>query len=176
MKDEFARREGREASPHVTIASRTIFTPPQLPLRLALEARMRYKDLSEAFQLLAELHYEAHVTIGGLSKELGFARALELARSLMQGTTDKERQRLMEPELADSMTRPLSWLYELSNRRLSTRHVVASIRSPDLLPRMSHAEHRDFVYNADTLIRGLISEALQLPLIVVRSGRAPTAY
>lgn len=165
---EFLRLSGGGIYGDVSITSRDWATVPVLPLRDALRAHAAFPSLPEEFKVLAELHYEAHITGRDLSMELGFARALELARALIPGRNDRARQSALDPQIQAALTQPLSWLYDMSHNRLSTRHVVSSGPRPVLLARMSSAEHRDFVHNADLVLRGLMCGHLGIPLRIAR--------
>lgn len=139
---------------------------PDYPLRSLLVVYSRYQAADFSSVSLIDLHYAAVVATGDYSKEAAFARALELARALLPGHSDNEKLSALAPEVRAALTRPFSWLFELSNRRVNTRHVVDWANKPAILPAMSSDEHHDFLYNSDLLLRSVVAQRLDIPLVI----------
>lgn len=163
-RDLVAKESGLSAGISIRSIQRGI--APDYPLRSLLTAYERYQAADFSSLSLVDLHYAAVVATGNNSKEVGFARALELARALLPGHSDKEKLSALAPDVHAALTRPFSWLYELSNRRANTRHVVDWANNRAMLPAMSSDEHRDFLQNSDVLLRGIVAQRLGIPLVL----------
>lgn len=161
---------------HFEICPRFWSYPLDFPLRDILTVREKYLTADEATKTLIDLHFNAHLASGLHAKEVALARALELFAVLLPAHSDAEKEAQLPADVRNALTRRLSWLYELSNRRFNTRHVVSRQNKPALLPPMTRDEHVAFVENADVLLRGILSYRLGVQFVVAAKGApSPTA-
>lgn len=142
---------------------------PSMPLKRALEAVKAYRKTDEVTRLLIGLHTGALKAPGSPTQLILLAKGLELARAILPGRRDIDRERaLRDDELRSSLHHPLSWLYMIANRRLEIRHVVENPTAIRLHPTLTSSERKDFVHDGDVVIRGVIAERLGLePVLVI---------
>lgn len=159
----------------ITFGHRDWTSLPDLPLATAVHALERFRRADDVTRTLVELHYDSHTAYGLHATELAFARALELVADLLPGRSDADKELALPEGVRDCLSQPLGWLYRLSNTRFNTRHVVDRRRKPALLPSMTPEEHSAFIADSDAILRGIVSQRLDVPFVVTKSGRPPEA-
>lgn len=143
---------------------------PYFPLLPALRARDAYGKATPPIQALADLHYAALKSPGGEGRYFSFAKALELAREILPGNNDKAKEKSLGLA-SGSLKRSFHWLFDMSNNRYNTRHIVRKgAASLALHVRMTGAELMDFQCDADLVLRSLVCQQLQLPTPQLRSA------
>jgi hypothetical protein len=138
---------------------------PYMPLQRALAAVQRYRTANQATRLLIELHFGAIDQLGTRSQLFLYAKALELARVMLLGRTDPQKEATLSSGVRAALRRSLHWLFDIANNRIEIRHVA---RAGNLLPRLSLAESADFVHDADVVIRGVVEKELGIAAIAKR--------
>lgn len=147
------------------------FRTPTLPLKRLITALNAYEALDDIMKELIDLHYEARRS-PSRRDSFRLAKALEIVRELLPGEDDKSRERSLPPDVRSALTHPLSWLYEVSNKRLETRHPITKSGGLSLLPELKPEEYQEFLRDADLVIRFVIGDALGLDVIRVADSDA----
>lgn len=147
-------------------------TVDQLPLKQAITLLEAYRDTDietytmteRYFAALEAVEYEAHL--------LFFAQALEVAKELLDGTDKVTKQARLPGAVSTRMKRPLDWLFNMSNSRRQTRHLINKQRSVAVQPEMDDDEIADFQHDADLIVRYVASKRLGVPFIYSHAGIA----
>jgi hypothetical protein len=133
-----------------------------LLLQRAIDAVHAYRTASPEARFLVQIHFAAIDQLGVASQLILYAKAFDLARDLLPGNRNK-KEAALPANVRSALRQSLSWLGEMSNRRLETRHVASGGK---LLPKMSPAESADFVHDADLVIRTVVEKELGIVAIV----------
>ena len=143
-------------------------TTTSMPLKPALAAVKALKATSEETRVLMDYHARALLNLRSEPGLLMFAKGLELARALLPGKSDSQKSRSLPEECRTELRHPLSWLFKMSNERIDLRHVVKK-KTPILLHRkLSPDEAKDFEHDADLVLRGTVTTALGIEIVVLR--------
>ena len=110
-----------------------------------------------------QVHFAAIDQLGVASQLILHAKVFDLARDLLPGYGNSKKEAALPANVRSALRHSLSWLGEMSNRRLETRHVASGGK---LLPRMIPAESADFVHDADLVIRAVVEKELGIAAIV----------
>jgi hypothetical protein len=138
-------------------------TSGSLLLKQAIAAVHAYRAAGPETRFLMQIHFAAMDQLGVISQLILYAKAFDLARDLLPGHGDKKKEAALPASVRSALRQSLSWLSEMSNRRLETRHVATKGK---LLPRMSASESADFVHDSDLVIRAVVEKELAIPAIV----------
>jgi hypothetical protein len=138
---------------------------PYMPLQLGLAAVEAYRTANQATRFLMNLHFGAIDQLGAGSQLFLFAKALELARVMLPGRTDPQKEAALSPGVRAALHQSFHWLFDIANNRLEIRHVA---RGGSLLPKLSPTESADFVHDADVVIRGVVERELGIVAIAKR--------
>ena len=139
---------------------------PWLPLASVAKAREGYLGLDDVFLALIDLHYGS-LTMDGISgRDFCLVRALEIARHLLPGRSDLDKERSLHADARTAMHNNLAWLFRISNQRFDLRHPVDTAPA-SLKPRLSSDERQKFYHDADLVIRSLVCHKLNLDFHVV---------
>lgn len=138
---------------------------PFLPLQPALVALQAYRTANPETRFLMDLHFGAIDQLGTESQLFLFAKALELARVMLPGRTDRQREAALSPGVRAALRRSLHWLFDIANNRLEIRHVA---KGGNLLPKLSPTEREDFGHDADVVIRGVVERELGIVALAKR--------
>ena len=138
-------------------------TLPYMPLQRALTAVRAYRTANTNTRFLVNLHFGALDQLGTEWQLVLLAKALDLARDMLPGHGDVNKQAALPTGVRAELSRSLKWLSEMSNKRLETRHVASK---GNLLPRMSPAERKDFVHDVDLVIRGVVERELGIEAVI----------
>jgi hypothetical protein len=138
-------------------------TSNSLLLQRVIDAVHAYRTASLEARFLMQIHFAATDQLGVASQLILYAKAFDLARDLLPGYGNSKKEAALPANVRSALRQSLSWLGEMSNRRLETRHVASGGK---LLPRMSPAEGKDFVHDADLVIRTVVETELGIPAIV----------
>jgi len=167
---EVSQKLPGQGEPELIVGRRREWTVgPHYPLRTAVEALHAYRAATEPVRTLVELDYNAQRVWHGSGNFLFLAKGLELARA-MSGLTHQQFVADCDSELDGYLRRSAAWLFGIANTRLETRHVVQSPADLELHPRMSDDERRDYKHDASLVLRLVVSEALDIPVVV--SGKS----
>lgn len=139
---------------------------PFMPLQPAMALLHSYRSADQNTRLLTSLHYEAIGQRGSQAGLFLLAKALELAKLILPGRTDNQKQKALSSDVQSELSQSLHWLYDIANNRLEIRHVVGT---KTLLPRITAAERKDFLANADLVIRGVVQRELGGSLAILRT-------
>jgi len=141
---------------------------PFMPLAPAMVAVAAYRKASPETRMLIELHVESLLNPGSMSGLVLTAKALELARALLPGNTDTQRQSALGATFGN-LKQSLHWLYGRANQRLGIRHVVKkSEATPTLHQPLTPDERADFLHDADLVLRGTVGRQLQIEVNTVK--------
>ena len=132
------------------------------PLMPALVARDKYQKADPPTQALIDIHYSALKARQGEGKLFLFAKALELAKRLLPGSTNLEKQNSLHPKIQTWLNQSLDWLFNIANNRYDVRHVVKNPQGPTLHPKMTGKEMSDFEHDADLVIKSVVFQGLDL--------------
>jgi hypothetical protein len=136
---------------------------PYMPLQPALVAVQAYRTANENMRFLMNLHFGAIDQLGTESQLFLFAKALDLVRRVMlPGRSVQQKESALPHDVRAALSQSLNWLGAMSNNRLETRHVASDGK---LLPKLSPTERRDFVHDADLVIRGVVERELGIVAI-----------
>lgn len=138
---------------------------PLSPLVAALAAYRQADDLTRA---LVGFHFEGLMSGTDDGPEFLFAKGMEIVRKMLPGTDDLAKEAALHPDVRQSLTQSLHWLYEIANTRRNTRHPITKNPTLALHPAMTGREILDYLRNADSVIRGVVCERLGLPFVAVR--------
>jgi hypothetical protein len=147
-------------------------TPPFLPLETALNARAAYLAADPILQQLIDLHVAAFMHFG-LPRFVILAHALEIAGAHYPDSTggyakvarNAGLQALMAGAGLDgNLTQTIEWLFDIANTRRDIRHAWNQ-KTGDLHPQLTTQEGKDFVLNADLVIRVFVCNQLSLPVV-----------
>ncbi|HZQ90387.1 MAG TPA: hypothetical protein VFA60_01185 [Terriglobales bacterium] len=143
------------------------------PYRLRMEAQPSTKEEAQ------RIHHEALDLATNLDRvwayvagEPLFAKRLILRRADAPGKTDTQREGALSADVRSELRQSLHWLYDIANNRLEVRHVVSKGKSGSagtLLPKLTAAERRDFLHDADLVIRGVVEREIGVPAAIVRT-------
>jgi hypothetical protein len=131
---------------------------PLLPLQPAIVAVQAYRTANPETRFLMNLHFGAIDQLGTESQLFLFAKALELARLMLPGRRDPQKEASLSPSVRAALRRSFHWLFDIANNRLEIRHVSA--KGGSLLPKLSPTERADFAHDADVVIRGVVEKEL----------------
>ena len=146
-------------------AGRYLMPLPYWPLQDALAAVLAYRSANDTVRVLIGLHHGAMNQVGSESGLFLFAKALELARVMLPGQNDTQRQSALSTDVRHGLRQSLHWLYGIANGRLEIRHVV---NGKGLLPKLTPTERNDFMKDADLVIRGVTQRELGIRIVIVR--------
>jgi hypothetical protein len=138
-------------------------TSNSLLLQRAIDAVRAFRTASPEARFLMQIHFAAIDQLGVASQHILYAKAFDLARDLLPGYGNSKKEAALPVHARSALRQSLSWLGEMSNRRLETRHVASGGK---LLPRMSAAENADFGHDADLVIRAVVEKELGIAAIV----------
>lgn len=137
-----------------------------LPLRPALKVRENYAVADDITRALAGLHYDAHTARKFEERAFHLAKALELVRKVLPGHTDEQKEASLPADIRSCLEIDLHALYDLSNSRFDTRHAAARSATPALYPRMTDEELLKFLRSADTVVRAVVCDRLDVDQVV----------
>jgi len=143
-------------------------TLPYMPLKRAIAALRAYRSADQNVKVLVDLHFEASNRLGEQSGLFLLAKALELARAILPGSTDTQRVAALSADVRKNLRQSFHSLYDIANNRLEIRHTVDKKNKKSLLPRLNHQERTDFVRDADLVIRGVVEREIQIPLLTIK--------
>jgi hypothetical protein len=139
---------------------------PVLPLRRALETRERYLKASGPLQTLIRLHHLGLTNPGSEGGLFFLAKALEIARSLIPGRQNRDKEANLFADADVGLRQSFDWLFEVANTRMDVRHAVRRDRPGELHPRLKGGERTEFCADADLLLRTLVCKRFDLPLLI----------
>lgn len=142
---------------------------PFYPLLPSLRARDAYQKADPPTKALADLHYAALKSRGGEGQLFSFAKALELAREVLDGKNDHAKEKALGLSVG-TLKRSFHWLFDVGNNRYNTRHVVRKGFRPAMLhARMTGQEIMDYKHDADWILRRLVCQRLRIPTPQLRT-------
>jgi hypothetical protein len=143
---------------------------PCLPLERAVAARRACTKAPPVIRELIELHIRWHKSV---DRELFLlAKALEIVGAYF-GKSRADRNAGIEQEMKKlgvnvHLTQTAAWLFDIANERFDVRHAWDK-DSPGVVlhPRMTDQEKRDFMFNADLIVRVFICEQLGIDVCII---------
>lgn len=146
---------------------------PELPLKSALNAVEAYESVSEEICALVELHYNAWKSNNLTAKLFFFAKALELAFSILPGKRKNDKEKKLNEEVGDVLCNSLNRLLDISNNRREIRHIVKNPTTTELHTKLSENECSSFCKDVDMIIKFIVCTELNLPLQITKDGEPP---
>lgn len=138
-----------------------------LPLEHALNIRTAILSSSDLIQSLIELHFYAHKVKDDYSRFFFFAKALEIVRKLLPGKDDKQKEKNLPFNISKELSCSLHSLYDLSNNRYETRHIMQKKKQQVMHQKMTVDEIRSFKHNADIILRAVTCQNLGIDYITI---------
>lgn len=135
---------------------------PYMPLQQALVAVQAYRTANAKMRFLIDLHFGAIDQIGMGSQLFLFAKGLELARVMLPGRKDQQKEAALSRDVRAALRRSFHWLFDMANNRIEIRHVA---NGGNLLQELNSVERDDFVHDADLVIRGVVERELGIVAI-----------
>ena len=83
---------------------------------------------------------------------------------MLPGHGKDKQQAALPAHVSAEFSRSLHWLGETSNHRLETRHASHGT----LWPNLNLIERRDFIHDADLVIRGVVEKELKIVALTKR--------
>ena len=126
---------------------------------------MKYSSLDDLTKLLIRYHYNALKNETDVRYVL-LGKALEIADILLPQEKNKNKMFNLLPEELRKIfgNRNLSWLFEMSNYRMETRHIINKKSNSLLHKEMTDEEYFDFLYISENLISFIVREKFNLEL------------
>jgi len=139
------------------------------PLQELIEILGKYDQASLTLKNLIRFHTIALLHERDV-KYLLLSKALEIAKELLPvpKSTSKSFNQLPEEIRAEFNNRSISWLYEMSNFRFETRHIIDKKSNSGFHDEMDEKEYFDFMLLSDFLILYIIRNKFGLNPIVFR--------
>jgi len=127
------------------------------PLHELIPILQKYKTLDEIFKILIRFHSLA-LCHGYDVKYLLLGKCLEIAEALLPVPYNRKRSfQLLPVEIKNVFKKKtISWLYEMSNTRFETRHIINKKSPNNLLKEMDDQEYFDFMYLSDMMLNYII--------------------
>jgi hypothetical protein len=152
-----------------TIENRQSIRLPTWPLKQALKIRDQYRNVTDPICALMELHYQSLTSRDPNSNLFFLAKGLELVRSLLPGDKDSTRQKQLPDEVTRELEQSLDWLFCITNNRYEVRHIVRNPKAALLHPKLTAAERRSFLHDADLIIRGVVALQFGIEPMILKS-------
>ncbi len=111
--------------------------------------------------------FRAHHSNDSFTPFYYLSKAIEIARELLPGKNDKEIEEKLPKELFKEKKLTFNQLMNLSNTRLETRHAIKR-HTTKLHDKMTLDEINIFKVDSEMIIRYLICEKLEIPLLLVK--------
>jgi hypothetical protein len=140
---------------------------PRLPLETVLRGRQKFLAASDPIHSLIEHHYDAQTSTDSHTRLFSLSKGLEIVRAMLPGKNDKAKGAGLNPEVVKSLKLGFGELFNIANNRREIRHIIKDSASKALHPRMSQQENDSFNHDADVIIRTVVAEKLDLPIILL---------
>jgi|GEM_PF-1975333 len=167
-----AEKEVNKGRAHATFSfekvSHSVFS--YWPLKAALVARESYLSSSEQIKALVDLHYFAHKVGDSYSSFFFLAKSLELVRALLPGKTDVQKEKKLSDDVRSRLKASLHDIVGLANTRYEIRHIVKDKNNISLHGKMNNSEINTFKHDADLIIRFVVCNNLDIPLVIPERG------
>lgn len=138
------------------------------PLHELILIYTNYHKLDELTKLLIRFHAKALIHDHDI-KYLILGKALEIAKPLLPDKDYVKSFNSLPQEIREVFkTRSIKWLYDISNTRRETRHIIQKGAVNILHPEMSEEEYFDFMFLADTFINYLVRTKFGLEPIILK--------
>jgi hypothetical protein len=142
---------------------------PLFPLKDALKVIEALSTASDATQALVDLHYSALKSLDPGGQLFLFAKGLELGAEFL-GSDKKARRKALPDHVRSALKQDLDWLFNVSNNRFDIRHVVKDRTTLDLHPKLTGIERRDFMHDANLIIRSIVCQQIGKTPFVIRDA------
>jgi hypothetical protein len=172
VSDELKAKAERSIS---VVSSKNIMWQwlPRLPLETVLRGRERFLTASDTIHSLIEHHYDAQTARDSYAKLFSLAKGLEIVRAMLPGNSDKAKESGLNSEVAKSLKLAFHDLFNIANNRREIRHTMKDPKSKALHPKMSQHERDSFSHDADVIMRAVVAEALDMPIISTSDQEPP---
>lgn len=127
-----------------------------------------YKHLDNLTKKLIRYHTLAHSHEFDVRYIL-LGKALEIAELLLPIPKDRKKSfSLLPSEIKDEFkNRDISWLYNMSNNRMETRHAINLASKDSLHSWMTEDEYFDFMHLSDLLINYIVRTKMNLEPFII---------
>jgi hypothetical protein len=173
VKQAIRQESGADLFLEIQWNHRNSQTPPFLPLETTLKARAAYLAADATIQQMVDLHVAAFKH-SGQPRHVLLAGALEIAGSYYPDSTggyskvarNSGLQKLITDAGQDrNLTQTIEWLFNTANSRREIRHAWNQ-QTRAMHPKLSPQEAKDYVRNADLILRVFICTQLELPIVI----------
>lgn len=179
VERDIQRESGLGFAAEMQIVNRHWAYLETLPLQKTLETRQVTAAAPSPIRELIELHIQSQKVADGNLFLL--AKALEIVGAHASGDHSRAKrnariERRMKNMGVDAfLTKGVDWLFEMANERFDVRHAWdKDAVGVALHRRMADQERKDFVYNADLVIRAFICRRLRIPVpLIGAKGTTP---
>jgi len=127
-----------------------------------------YKHLDNITKILIRYHSLAHLYEFDV-RYIILGKALEIAEQLLPIPKDRKKSfSLLPAEIKDEFkNRDISWLYNMSNNRMETRHAINLGSKDSLHEWMTEDEYFDFMHLSDLLINYIVRTKMNLEPFII---------
>jgi hypothetical protein len=146
---------------------------PRLPLETVLRGRERFLIASDPIHSMIEHHYDAQTATDSYAKLFSLAKGLEIVRGMLPGDTDKAKEARLNSEVTKSLKLSFHDLFNIANNRREIRHTIKDLKSKTLHPKISQHERDSFGHDADVIIRAVVAQELDMPVICISDQEPP---
>lgn len=138
-------------------------TVPQYPLEELAIAYQNYSKLDQLTRMLIRFHTLSKRNALD-TKYLLIGKALEIANFLLPIPDNrKDSFKLLSSDIQEAFKkRDILWLYNMSNNRFETRHIINKKSDSLLHQRMNEDEYHDYIQLSDLLIGNIVRVKLGL--------------
>lgn len=140
------------------------------PLQETIEIMKAVAESEEVVQQLCSYHFEALSTTEGDVHFLLLAQGLEIARTLLAGSTTAAKQQNLPDAVAVLCRRDLNWLFNMMQQRRQTRHAIDNGRVVVLKKPFEDDEEGDYLHDANLIIQHVVAKRLRIPLVWNEKG------
>lgn len=141
------------------------------PLQDLIIMLSKYNQMDNITKLLIYYHTSAARQDNNI-KHLLLGKSLEIVDFLLPKEKNKQKRfKLLPYDLKKSFgNKNLSWIFEMSNYRMETRHIINKNSSSLMHNKMTDDEYYDFLYISDNLISYVVREkfGLDFNLMIIK--------
>lgn len=138
------------------------------PLKTTMRMMRKYSDLEAVVKTMIDIHWQSLIARSTHSQLFLLAKCLELTRAYLPGKNDQQKERSLAEDARKNISMKYRDLFDLSNNRAETRHVVSSSKDQIKTHKSITEDEREaFVNDSNTIIRAIVCDALGEDLTIL---------